>query len=285
MELAEKIYILLPVHNRRQVTEKFVACLRRQTYWPFHLILIDDGSTDGTAESVTAAIESVTVIRGRGKFWWAGCLQQGLNTLAALHPSPGDILLIANDDIQFEDNFLESAAAVLRSRQRCLLLARVKNPETGEISETGIEANFRTLSFKIAASAERINCLSTRGLFLRWADAQAIGGFHPTLLPHYLSDYEWTIRATRRGFTCITVPELYFVNQQTGVSGAVDFAAASGPVEFMRRGLSRKSRVNPVDWVVFILLAAEMRDLPTGLMRLFQRIGREMIKQFGQHRR
>jgi len=285
MGLVEKVFVLLPVHNRRQVTEKFVECLRRQTYRHWHLILVDDGSTDGTAESVRARIDAVSVIRGSGNWWWAGSLQKGLNAVREMHPAPGDILLITNDDIQFEDNFLETAAAVLRSRQRCLLLARVKNLETGAISETGIEADFRALSFKVAADPERINCLSTRGLFLRWADVQAIGGFHPKLLPHYLSDYEWTIRATRRGFKCITVPELYVVNQQTGVSGAVDFGAASGPLDILRRGLSKKSRVNPVNWVIFILLAADMRTLPSSLMRLFQRIGREVIDQFGHRRR
>jgi GT2 family glycosyltransferase len=282
MDLVEKVFVLLPVHNRRRVTEKFIECLRRQSYRHWHLILVDDGSTDGTAEAVRARIDAVSVIRGSGNWWWAGSLQQGLNAVRAMHPAPGDILLITNDDIEFDDKFMETAAAVLRSRQRCLLLARVKNPETGAISETGIEADFRALSFKVAADPERINCLSTRGLFLRWTDAQAIGGFHPKLLPHYLSDYEWTIRATRRGFKCITVPELYVINQQTGVSGAVDFGAASGPLDILRRGLSRKSRVNPFDWVIFILLASDWRSLGPGVMRLLQRIGREIVEQFGR---
>lgn len=280
MILVEKVFVLLPVHNRRQVTEKFVECLRRQTYRHWHLILIDDGSTDGTAEAVSSRIDSVSVLRGTGNWWWAGSLQQGLKAVRHMRPAPADLLLISNDDVQFEDDFLETAVAVLRARPRCLLLARAKNADTGEIAETGIEADFRVLSFKVAADPERINCLSTRGLFLRWADAQAIGGFHPKLLPHYLSDYEWTLRATRRGFKCITVPELYVINQATGVSGAVDFGTASGPLEILRRGLAKKSRVNPVNWVIFIFLAADGRSLPAALMRLFQRIGREVIGQF-----
>jgi GT2 family glycosyltransferase len=282
MDLTGRVFILLPVHNRRQVTEKFVECLRRQTYRHWHLILVDDGSTDGTAEAVRSRIDSVSVLRGKGNWWWAGSLQQGLNAVGQMRPSPADVLLISNDDVQFEDDFLETAVAVLRAHPRCLLLARAKNPHTGEIAETGIEANFRALSFKVASEPERINCLSTRGLFLRWADAEAIGGFYPRLLPHYLSDYEWTLRANRRGFKCITVPELYVINQPTGVSGGVDFGTASGPLDMLRRGLAKKSRINPVNWVIFIVLASDWRSLAPGLMRLLQRIGREIVEQFGR---
>lgn len=276
------MFVLLPVHNRRQVTEKFVECLRRQTYRPWHLMLVDDGSTDGTAESVISRIDSVSVLRGKGNWWWAGSLQQGLNALRRMRPAPADMLLISNDDVLFEEEFLETAVAVLRDRPGCLLLARTKNPETGEITETGIEADFRALSFKAAADPERINCLSTRGLFLRWADAEEIGGFYPRLLPHYLSDYEWTLRANRRGFKCITVPELWVINQPTGVSGAVDFGTASGPVGMLRLGMGKKSRVNPVNWAIFILLASDWRTLAPGLMRLLRRIGREVGERLGR---
>ena len=75
------IYILLPVHNRRELTRDFIDCLKAQTYQNFHLVLIDDGSTDGTDQMVRERIENLTVIRGNGDWWWAGSLQQGFNYL------------------------------------------------------------------------------------------------------------------------------------------------------------------------------------------------------------
>ena len=56
-----KIYILLPVHNRREVTRGFVECLAAQTFSDYHLVLIDDGSTDGTAEMVQAQMHHSSV--------------------------------------------------------------------------------------------------------------------------------------------------------------------------------------------------------------------------------
>jgi len=77
----ENIYILLPVHNRLEITQRFITCLKAQTYQKYHLILIDDGSSDGTAEMVQENISSLTVVRGKGSWWWAGALQQGYRWL------------------------------------------------------------------------------------------------------------------------------------------------------------------------------------------------------------
>ena len=60
----QKVFLLLPVHNRKEVTGEFIQCLLRQTYQSYRLVLIDDGSTDGTAEMVSQAIPGVVVIQG-----------------------------------------------------------------------------------------------------------------------------------------------------------------------------------------------------------------------------
>ena len=79
------IYILLPVHNRREITRDFIDCLVAQTWQNYHLVLIDDGSTDGTDQMVREQVENLTVIRGKGEWWWAGCLQQGFDTREIAH--------------------------------------------------------------------------------------------------------------------------------------------------------------------------------------------------------
>lgn len=275
----EKVFIVLPVHNRREVTRKFVECLKRQTYTSYHLILVDDGSTDGTSDMVVAQINPVTVIHGRGDWWWAGSLQEGLNAVNGMTPDATDILLITNDDVLFDDRFIETAVSILRERRNCLLLARSKDPATGTIAETGVEADFRTLSFAIATRPENINCLATRGLFLRWSDAQTIGAFRPRLLPHYLSDFEWTIRGRRRGLKCITVPEVSIVSQPTGISGRVVLENVSGFVELLRVVFSKKNRLNPIHWTFFICMASDVRYIPRNIVRVWWRVADQAVRR------
>ena len=62
------VFVLVPVHNRREITRKFIACLTKQTYSPLQIIVIDDGSSDGTADMVRQDAPNAHVIRGDGTF-------------------------------------------------------------------------------------------------------------------------------------------------------------------------------------------------------------------------
>src|SRR5690349_15986687 len=118
-----RIFVLLPVHNRRATTALFLDCLLAQTYRDWHLVLIDDGSSDHTAEMVRARVPSLTVLRGKGSWWWAGALHQGYRWLKRQALKADDLVLIINDDTQFEPDFL--ANAVKATKPKSLLLAQL----------------------------------------------------------------------------------------------------------------------------------------------------------------
>jgi GT2 family glycosyltransferase len=273
-----KAYILLPVHNRKEITSGFVECLAAQTFTDYHLILIDDGSTDGTAEMVQARIPSTTVLRGTGDWWWAGSLQQGLNWLKASRVEDKAVVLFINDDVRFGPDYLEGAVSIMDVKRHTLLLSQFGKPGDGQSRETGVTADLKRLSFEIAGSPERINCLSTRGLFVHWEDVRVIGDFHPKLLPHYLSDYEYTIRAYRKGFKCETSAELVIElnNEATGYRAITETSFAV----FLKKYYSRKSAVNPAYWSSFVLLTSEPMWVLPNLFRVWVRAGREIARAF-----
>lgn len=256
-----EFYILLPVHNRKEVTHRFVQCLKSQSYTKYHLVLIDDGSTDGTAEMVREYIPSVTVLRGKGGWWWAGGLQKGIDWLREREVDDSAIILFANDDVTFGPDYLEMASSVMHDRSGLLLLSKFSCDGGNVISESGVVADFRRLTFKIANNDEEVNCLSTRGLFVRFGDLKSIGDFYPRLLPHYLSDYEYTIRATRKGMYCETSDMVFLCpNPETTGYHAIK---EPGFYRFLKKYFSIKSAGNPVYWSVFVILSApKPRILP-----------------------
>lgn len=265
----ETVFILLPVHNRRELTRRFLGCLRVQTCPGLRLLVIDDGSTDGTEAMVRAEYPSAACIRGEGYWWWGGSLQRGFEWLQEQRPQDNDLVLIINDDTEFDADYIGNAMRILRQRPDCLLLSRVVDPRDGTIMETGVEADFRRMTFRIASNPERINCLSTRGLFLRWATMRKLGSFRPRLLPHYWSDYEYTLRAARHGFPCVTDAAVALRSRPelTGNRWLDDLTGR----DLVRQLFSIKCPANPVYSTIFVMLAAPLRWIPTALLLVWGR--------------
>lgn len=96
-----RIEIVTPVHNRRALTLgclESIAGLSREGL-DLHVVIVDDGSTDGTAEAIAAAHPEVEVIRGDGHLWFTEGTNVGVRR--ALERNP-DFILMINDDQVFD---------------------------------------------------------------------------------------------------------------------------------------------------------------------------------------
>lgn len=267
--MSECIYILLPVHNRKDVTQNFIESLQKQTWKNYHLVLIDDGSTDGTTRMVRDSITNakLTVIRGEGNWWWAGCLQQGFNFLKEKKIPVDNTILIINDDVTFDENFITNGISTLERNNKSLLLAQFQEECSSDPEESGIHADLKKLSFCIASAPEKINCLSTRGLFLKWKDFIKIGGFYPIILPHYGSDYEFTLRAHRKGYGCLTSAGVT-LSPNLDKTGRTEIDYSSYFL-FLKSLFSRRTTVNPVYKVIFVCLVCPLKWIPGNILSIF----------------
>jgi GT2 family glycosyltransferase len=256
---ARTAFIVLPVHNRRETTRAFCERLSRQSCCSFVLVLVDDGSTDGTAEMVASFPFRKEICTGDGSLWWAGGLRRGMHRVAALGPSPDDIIVWINDDTQIGSDFLEKS---LREMERCgqgtLLAVPTLFQETGRRDEGCFVCFWPRFTFHdYGRHPENIDCASSRCLLIRYGDFISCGTLRPGLLPHYFSDFEYTIRARRRGFRII--PALTVTCGSTeGTTGFHSMERGSSG-EILGRMFSPKYAANPVHMFLFILLAAPLQ--------------------------
>lgn len=272
--MACRVHVLLPVHNRIDITRTCVSQLLRQSLRPAQLIVIDDGSSDGTSAMVRAMAPEAVVIHGDGSLWWAGCLQKGLNWLAHQGVPGEDLVLMLNDDTTFEERFLENAARAMTTAPSAMLLAQAYSSRTGSLIEVGVRADWQALRFESVFDIGCANCLSTRGLFIRLRDALRTGGFRPRLLPHYLSDYEFTIRANRHGVRFITDPAVKLVlNEDTTGKRTSDRSSLGA---YFRSVFSKRSVPNPFYWTSFLLMACPVRHLPGNILLVWIGFLREL---------
>ena len=107
------ISIIIPVRNRKTLTQNILKQLKTQTQTvsdqlQLSIFVVDDGSTDGTAEMICQDFPDVQLIKGDGSLWWTGAIVKGMKlALKQLNP---DYILWLNDDIVLSDGFLTNLA-------------------------------------------------------------------------------------------------------------------------------------------------------------------------------
>jgi len=121
----KRVEIVAPVHNRREITLQCLRSLARlaDEKLEIHIVIVDDGSTDGTGEAIRKNFPDVELVEGDGNLWFTEGTNVGVR--AALKHNP-DYVLMINDDQVFDAKFLtcmvETAEKYPRSVIGSLLL-------------------------------------------------------------------------------------------------------------------------------------------------------------------
>ena len=92
-----RIAAVMAVHNRRALTLACLDSLRAQQLpgATLDVFVLDDASTDGTAEAVTQHHPDVRLLRGDGHLYWNGGMRRALDQAMA---GDYDYYLWMNDD-------------------------------------------------------------------------------------------------------------------------------------------------------------------------------------------
>src|ERR1044071_10297781 len=86
-----RVSLVIPLYNQVEYTRRCVESLARCTEQPYELILVDNGSTDGTGEFLASV--KATVIRNAVNLGCAKAWNQGVRA------ATGDVIGILNNDI------------------------------------------------------------------------------------------------------------------------------------------------------------------------------------------
>lgn len=130
----KEIAVLLTCHNRKSKTlaclQSFFAANKPNNYW-FKIYVVDDGSTDGTADAIKALYPAIHVEKGDGSLFWAGGMH--LAWEIALNEKEYHAFLLLNDDVLLNEDFLGNLIATEE-------FALKKDGKTGVYSSATIDS-------------------------------------------------------------------------------------------------------------------------------------------------
>ena len=189
----QKVYCIIPTRNRLSCLKNIINILNQQTYSVISVIVIDDGSTDGTHDYLEHhALTNLTVIEGDGELWWGGATAVGMKA-AILMAADSDVLLLLNDDCVFDENYIKLMLEKIYSMPP----GAVVSPQYDVNSKMYAYAGYKIDHYKQSIThvkCEPIDASVGRGLMIPVNVVKNIGIINARKFPHYMGDIEYSAR-------------------------------------------------------------------------------------------
>jgi GT2 family glycosyltransferase len=152
----ENVYIIIPVHNRKAITLKCLDILRQNgDIDKYYIVVVDDGSTDGTSEAIKSLYSDVIILAGDGNLWWTGAIKKGMD-YAYKHGA--DYFIWLNDDCYPQKQTICKILALSKNNKNWIVSAQSIDPDTGETSYGGLTIRHRFIELIKCTNSTRIEC-------------------------------------------------------------------------------------------------------------------------------
>jgi GT2 family glycosyltransferase len=213
-----KIEIVIPVYNRRETTLQGLRSLSRidKTGLDVHIIVVDDGSTDGTRDAIRGDFPEVQIIEGDGTLHYAAGTNRGIS--AALDRKP-DFIVTANDDAVFHEQFLQRLVTTALKNPRSIvgaLLLLWNEPhkvfQVGQVWKTlkgGWEIPEDLTAFNVPREAFEVECIVGNCVIFPTEAIRENGLMDEEKFPHGWGDAQYLMRMKKSGWTLLVEPKSY----------------------------------------------------------------------------
>lgn len=210
-ELWPTIAVLLTSYNRKQLTLRLLHSLFNQSELKAHLsvVLVDDGSSDGTAAAVGSVFPQVTVVKGSGTLFWNGGMRLAQQHCRQLCKKPADFYLWLNDDVELDadalSRLLNQTQALMRSEPVGAVVGAVRIPGTHQLSYGGRRKLSRWFPLRfgpvlpVSDTPQSCDFINGNICLLPVAAVEAAGELC-SRYTHSMGDYDYGLRLQRLGF-------------------------------------------------------------------------------------
>lgn len=232
-QAARSIAVIIVNFNAGAMLERCLDALARQTYPDFRVIVVDNASTDGSADGISARYPGVVLVPAGVNLGFAAG-----NNLGLRHAGDADWILLLNPDAYAAPDCLERFAAAAAAGEFDFFGCRMRladAPElldgTGDVYHTSGVAWRRDHGASVDAGAHEpgeIFAPCAAAALYRRADLIAVGGFDETYFC-YFEDIDLAFRLRLQGKRCAYVPDAVVDHVSSGITGRrSDFATYHG---------------------------------------------------------
>lgn len=278
------VYIITAVHNPGKSIDGFLQCCVSQTYSPIKIVVVDDGSTDGTSDFIQSHYPEIILLRGNGKLWWGKSMYMATEKVLKIG-NDDDYILYINDDCMFSTDYIKgmidksnhsdvigSFGISLENKSSIIDGPSVFNWEAARLLP---KYKNRTLSAIPRGKKIFSDTLTTRGTLYPLQAIQAVGNFDYKTFPHHTADIDMSLRVKEKDYNLVYYSDifLYLDDNRTGIIFRTDTLTKPQRFKYLfNLFFSKKSAYSLFHRVAFI-----RRHIPSKYHRRFYK---KLISEF-----
>jgi GT2 family glycosyltransferase len=199
--MSQSVYILIPVHNRKAVTLTCLETLQRNgDLAQYQVVVIDDGSTDGTAEAIQSQFPQVIILKGDGNLWWTGAIVKGMEYA---YKEGADFFIWLNDDTLPLPNAISTLVDTCTRRQKTIATAQCYSSKDKKTPTYGGQVRGKWSLKPIFVPENHYqfcDCTSGNLVCLPRSVVDQIGYPPSQSLPQCFADVVYTWKAKKKGY-------------------------------------------------------------------------------------
>lgn len=204
------VAILLTCFNRKAITLAALAALEEACAGScrYKIVLVDDGSSDGTGDAVRAAYPDALVVDSPGNLYWNGGMRLAWQSAMPLR---ADFYMWLNDDTALRPRAIADLLAVYGKARspKTIVVGCTADPNTGAVTYGGykIVEGLSRLRFR-RLTAEETYCDTMNGNCVLFP-ARAVDdiGINSAHYRHAFGDNDYGLRARKAGYDIVELKE------------------------------------------------------------------------------
>lgn len=251
-ELRPKVTVITLNWNGRDDTIECVASLERLNYPNYEIVVVDNGSTDGSVPALRARYPDIRIVENGRNLGYAEGLNAGMRYAAG---QGTDYFLIVNNDTMIDPDalwglvqvaeqdprigFVSGKVYLFDEPDRIQTVGRLADP----IFIAGGLMGYRELDRGQYDVPRECDFIDDVFLLVRNAVFEQVGGYDPTFFLMY-EETDWCARVRRAGFKIAYTPHARIWHKgnrdvTTGISPTHQFYLARNQIPFIYRNATR----------------------------------------------